>query len=330
MIEITKVKNRTWSMLGARRTFGAALEEMSAGWDRLFVMSADLKTSSGLDRFANSYPHRYLSGGIAEQNMVCVASGLASEGKVVFISSFSPFMTGRCYDQIRVHLGMMGHNVKLVGIGSGLGLGPQGNTHYGLDDVSLMCTVPNMTVIVPADCAEVVKATEAAYFHDGPVYLRLCGESNTPIINKEDYDYRIGKAIRLREGNDVAILASGPLVYQALKAAEILAGEGLSVAVTNVHTVKPLDTQAVDEALTAKLIVTVEENFIHGGLSSMVLRYLSGKAGVPPVLSLGVDDVFPPAGSYPYMLEQLGLSGEKIAAAVKGKMERRDNGLEKQ
>jgi transketolase len=309
-------------MLGARPTFGVALEDMSADWDRLFVMSGDSKSSSGLDRFANSYPHRYLSGGIAEQNMVCVASGLASEGKVVFITGFSPFITGRCYDQIRVQLGMMRHNVKLVGIGSGVSLGLQGNTHYGLDDVSLMCTIPNMTVIAPADCAEVVKATEAAYFHDGPVYLRVCGESNTPIINKEDYDFKIGKAIKLREGKDVSILATGPMVYQSIKAAELLEGEGISVAVTNIHTIKPLDTGAMDDSLGAKLIVTVEEGFVHGGLSSMVMRYLSEKTGHPPFLALGIDDIFPLAGSYPYMLEQLGLSATKLAASIKNRLER--------
>jgi len=320
MIEINKVKNRTWSMLGARRTFGASLEEMSADWDRLFVMSGDLKTSSGLDRFANKYPHRYLSAGIAEQNMVCVASGLASEGKIVFITSFAPFITGRCYDQIRVHLGMMRHNVKLVGIGSGIGLATQGNTHYGLDDISLMCTIPNMAVISSADCAEVVKATEAAYYYDGPVYLRLCGESNTPVINKENYDFKIGKAIKLCEGDDVSIFASGPMVFQSIKAAELLAEEGISVSVINMHTIKPLDTDAIDNSLNSKLIITVEEGFIHGGLSSMVLQYISKKVKHPPIISLGINDFFPTVGSYSYMLDKLGLTAEQISISIKDKL----------
>ena len=320
MIEITRVKNRTWSMLGTRRTFGAALDEISADWDRLFVMSGDLKSSSGLDRFATNYPHKYLSGGIAEQNMVCVASGLASEGKVVFITSFAPFITGRCYDQIRIHLGMMRHNVKLVGIGSGIGLAYQGNTHYGLDDVSLMCTIPNMTVITPADCAEVVKATVAAYYHEGPVYLRLCGESNTPIVNNIDYDFKVGKAITLREGEDVSIFASGTMVYQSLKAAELLENEGINASVTNMHTIKPIDTYAVDNSMNSKLIVTAEESFIHGGLSSVVLQYLSGKAAHPPVLSIGIRDVFPTVGSYSYMMDQLNLSAERIAESIKRRL----------
>ena len=319
MIEITRIKNRTWSMLGTRRTFGVVLDEMAAGWDKLFVMSGDAKTSSGLDRFANNHPHKYLSGGIAEQNMICVASGLAGEGKVVFISSFAPFITGRCYDQIRVHLGMMRHNVKLAGIGSGFGLALQGNTHYGLDDIALMCAIPNMTVISPADCAEAAKAVEAAYYHDGPVYLRLCGESNMPIINKEDYEFQIGRAIKLRGGGDVSIFATGTMVSQSLRAAELLAGEGINASVINMHTLKPLDTGAVDDSLDSKLIVTAEEGILHGGLSSMIARHLSEKAKHPPLLALGIKDIFPSAGSYSYMLEQNGLSAEQIAESIKDK-----------
>ena len=320
MIEINRVKNRTWSMLGTRRTFGVVLDEMASDWDRLFVMSGDAKTSSGLDRFANNYPQKYLSCGIAEQNMVCVASGLASEGKVVFISSFAPFITGRCYDQIRVHLGMMRHNVKLAGIGSGVGLDLQGNTHYGLDDIGLMCTIPNMTVISPADCAEVAIATEAAYYHDGPVYLRLCGETNMPIINRENYEFKIGRAIKLREGDDVSIFATGTMVSKSLKAAELLSNEGINASVTNMHTIKPLDIDAVNQSLCSKLIVTVEEGLLHGGLSSMVSQHLSGKTKHPPLLSLGIKDIFPSAGSYSYMLEQIGLSAERIAESIKNKL----------
>lgn len=317
MIEINKINNRAWSMLGTRRTFGAALHEMSGDWKNLFVISGDAKGSSGLDRFVSNNPDKYLSCGIAEQNMVCVASGLASEGKVVFVTSFAPFITGRCYDQIRVHLGMMRHNVKLVGIASGIGLGLQGNTHYGLDDAALMCLVPNMTVISPADCAEVVKATEAAYYHDGPVYLRLCGESFTPIINKEDYRFEIGKAIKLRDGKDIVIFASGTMVFQSLKAAEALTSEGIHASVINMHTIKPIDNSVIDESLNAKLIVTAEEGYINGGLSAMVLQYLSEKISHPPVLTIGIRDAFPVVGNYSYMLSQLGLTAEQIVESVK-------------
>jgi transketolase len=211
-MEINRIKIRTWSMLGERRTFGAGVFELAPELDNIFVMSGDLKSSSGLDRYAISYPDRYLSAGIAEQNMVCMASGLASERKVVFITSFSPFITGRCYDQIRIHLGYMRHNVKLVGLGAGVSMGIQGNSHYGLEDVTLMRAIPDMTIVSPADCTEVIKAIYACYLYNGPVYLRLVGEQNNPIVYKEDYDFQIGKAITIREGKDITIIAVGTMV----------------------------------------------------------------------------------------------------------------------
>jgi transketolase len=320
-MEINRIKIRTWSMLGERRTFGAGILELAPELENIFVMSGDLKSSSGLDRFVASYPDKYRSAGIAEQNMVCIASGLASEGKVVFTTSFSPFITGRCYDQIRIHLGYMRHNVKLVGLAAGVGLGVQGNSHYGLDDVSLMRAVPNMAVISPADCTEVVKAIWAAYQYDGPVYLRLTGEQNVPVLYKEDYDFQIGKAITLREGNDIAIIAAGTMVHQSLKAAEILAQQGIGTSVVNMHTIKPLDTAVIDRACAqAKLIVTVEEGTVIGGLGSAVAEYKGAKKNTPPQLLLGIKDFFPHAGDYPYMLEQCGLTAEKIADSIAAKL----------
>jgi len=308
-------------MLGERRTFGAGILELAPELENIFVMSGDLKSSSGLDRFVASYPDKYRSAGIAEQNMVCIASGLASEGKVVFITSFSPFITGRCYDQIRIHLGYMRHNVKLVGLAAGVGLGVQGNSHYGLDDVSLMRAVPNMAVISPADCTEVIKAIGAAYQYDGPVYLRLTGEQNVPVLHKEDYDFQIGKAITLREGNDIAIIAAGTMVHQSLKAAEILARQGIGTSVVNMHTIKPLDTAVIDRACEqTKLIVTVEEGSVIGGLGSAVAEYKGAKKSAPPQLLLGIKDFFPHAGDYPYMLDQCGLTAEKIAASIAAKL----------
>ena len=307
-------------MLGTKRTFGVILSELAADWDNLFVLAADVKTYSGLDRFAKGNPDKFLSCGIAEQNMVCIASGLASEGKIVFAASFAPFMTGRCYDQIRIHLGMMRHNVKLVGLGSGVSLGNQGNTHFGLDDSALMCLIPNMTVISPADCAEVAKAVEAAYFFKGPVYLRLGNEANMVVINKENYDFKIGKAIKLREGGDITIFTSGSMVYQSLKAAEFLHAEKLDTAVVNMHTIKPIDKAAVDESLESGLIVVVDESLINGGLTAMILQYLSTKQFHPPVLTLGVNDVFPVTGNYEYMLEQIGLTAKKISNKIKNRI----------
>ncbi|MDR1584541.1 MAG: transketolase [Prevotellaceae bacterium] len=320
-MEINRIKIRTWSMLGERRTFGAGIYELAAELDNLFIMTGDTKSSSGLDRYAAAYPDKYLSAGIAEQNMVCMASGLASEGKVVFITSFSPFITGRCYDQIRIHLGYMQHNVKLVGLAAGIGLGVQGNSHYGLEDVSLMRAIPGMTIVSPADCTEVVKAIQACYLHDGPVYLRLTGEQNVPVLYKEDYDFQIGKAITMREGNDVTIIAAGTMVAQSLRAADLLANQGIEASVINMHTIKPLDKESVDKACEqSQLIVTVEEGTVVGGLGAAVSEYKTAKRNAPEQLILGINDFFPHPGTYPYMLEQCGLSSDKIVSSIIDKL----------
>jgi transketolase len=317
-MEITRIKTRTWSMLGERRAFGAGIFDLAPEMPKIFVMSGDLKSSSGLDRFVTAYPDKYLSAGIAEQNMVCIASGLASEGKIVFITSFAPFITGRCYDQIRIHLGYMHHNVKIVGLAAGVGLGVQGNSHYGLDDVTLMRAIPNMTIISPADCTEVIKAVYAAYQYDGPVYLRLTGEQNVPVLYKDDYDFQIGRAIPLREGKDITIIAAGTMVYQSLKAADILSQQGISTSVINMHTIKPLDRSIIDKACEdgSKLIVTVEEGTVFGGLGAAVAEYKASKQNSPPQLLLGINDFFPKAGNYSYLLEQCGLNAEKISTSI--------------
>jgi transketolase len=321
MIEINNIKMRTWSMLGMRRSFGAILSEIAHEMPSLFVMSADLKSSSGLDRFADAYPKQFNSVGIAEQNMICIASGLASEGKVVFITSFSPFITGRPYDQIRTHLAYMRHNVKLVGLGAGIGLGVQGNSHYGLDDISLMRSLPNMVVISPADCRELAKMIYASYDYDGPVYLRLTGEKNVPILFKENYNFQMGKSIIMKEGNDIAIVACGTMVYQSLKAAEILEGNGFSTQVINMHTIKPLDTGKIDLLCkSVKLLVTAEEASVIGGLGSAVAEYKTTIKNAPPQLLLGIKDCFPKVGDYAYMLEQNDLRYDKMADSILDKI----------
>ena len=320
-MEINRVNIRTWSMLGERRTFGACMDLYATEFEKLFVMSGDLMSSSGLERFVRNNPDRFLSPGIAEQNMIGIASGMAANGYVVFVTSFSPFITGRCYDQIRMHLGYMRHNVKLVGLAAGIGVGIQGNSHYGLDDVALMRAVPGMTIISPADCTEVVKATKAVYDFEGPVYLRLVGEQNNPIVNKGDYDFEIGKAITLKEGDDVTIFAAGTMVYQSLQAAKLLEEKGVSVIVVNMHTIKPIDRSAIDKAcVSSKLIVTVEEASVIGGLGAAVSEYLITGSARPELLMIGIDDIFPHAGSYPYMLKQCGLDADSIALRISTKL----------
>lgn len=322
MIEFNAKNIKRWMMLGTRNAFGSFLTELAADHPELFAITADFTKSTGLARFKELFPNQFLTAGIAEQNMIALASGLASEGHNVFACSFASFVATRCYEQVKIHLGYMQHNVKVVGIASGLGVSHQGNTHYGLDDVSLMRTIPGMTVIVPSDCTEVAKATIALVNDEGPAYLRLVGEGFVPIVNPEDYDFSIGTGIVKRGGKDVLVIANGTMVSQSLKAAEELEKDGLSVAVVNMHTVKPLDTELIGELLPGKrLVVTAEEGQVNGGLGSAVAEYLVSTGKAPKMLRLGVGDFFPHAGSYPYLLQQCGLDSESIKNKIINSLE---------
>lgn len=318
MIEFNPKNIKRWMMLGTRNAFGSFLTELAADHPELFAMTADFTKSTGLAKFKEQFPNQFLSVGIAEQNMISLASGIASEGHNVFACSFASFATTRCYEQIKINLGYMQHNVKVVGIASGLGVSYQGNTHYGLDDVSLMRAIPGMTIVVPSDCTEVAKATIALAEMEGPAYLRLVGEGFIPIVNSDDYEFTIGKGIVKREGSDVLMIANGTMVNQSLKVAEELETEGISAAVVNMHTVKPLDTELIDELLPGKrLIVTVEEGQVNGGLGSAVAEHLASLGGAPKMLRLGVQDSFPHAGSYNHLLNICGISINGIMEHIK-------------
>lgn len=307
-------------MLGERATFGAAMAEIAHEYDNLMVITADFTRSSGLNKFSAENPDKFLNIGIAEQNLIGVASGLASEGYNVFATSFASFITTRCNEQVKLHCGYMRHNIKVVGLAAGFGVAQQGNTHYGLEDLSLMRAIPNMTILAPADCTEVYKVVEAACKFEGPMYIRLCGEANNPVVYSEDYDFTIGKAIQLREGDDVTIIASGTMVYQSLQAANLLAEKGIECSVIDMHTIKPLDTNAIDGACKkSKLIVTVEEGSIIGGLGSAVAEYKCRIPNSPCQLIVGVEDTFLHPGSYAYMLNQTGLDASSIATKIENK-----------
>ena len=318
MIDFNPKNINRWMMMGTRYAFGSFLTDLAANHPKLFAITADFTKSAGLTKFKELYPSQFLTTGIAEQNMVSLASGLASEGYNVFACCFASFLTTRCYEQIKVNLGCMQHNVKLVGIASGLGASYQGNTHYGLDDVSLMRTIPNMTIVVPSDCTEVAKATLALAEYNGPAYLRLIGEGIIPVVNEEDYDFEIGKGIKKREGKDVLIISNGTMVSQSLKVAEELSENyGVEASVINMHTVKPLDTHIIDDNLNGKkLIVTIEEGLLNGGLGSSVADYMSSLGKDLKIIRLGINDFFPCAGSYNYLLEQCGLDIKTIVHKI--------------
>ncbi len=316
-MNITPSLARQWSRIGSRGVFGQAMLATAPEHADLLVLSADLGNSSGLDRFKTAYPERFLNTGIAEQNMVGVAAGLAKEGFNVFATTFAPFISMRAAEQVRMNLGYMQLNVKAVALGSGLAMGFLGNSHYGLEDLAVMRSIPNLTIVCPADCAEIFKAVEAAARFQGPMYLRLTGGVNNPPVYDADYDFEIGRAIELRAGSDVAILAHGTMVQRSLAAAEILAQAGISASVTNVHTLKPLDTVAVSRvAAAARVLVTVEEHSKIGGLGSAVAEFLAPARKRVPQLILGLPDAFGHAGAYEYLLAAHGLDAESIAASI--------------
>lgn len=316
MIQITKRDAKIWSRMGARATYGMAITEMARQRDDFYVMSADLCQSSGLFKFREEFPDRFINSGIAEQNLIGVAAGLAKDGTCIFASSFSPFITMRACEQVRMNMGYMQLNVKTVGLGSGLIMAQLGNSHYGIEDGSVMRAIPGITVVNPADGVEIMKTVEALCDYPHPAYLRLTGGPGLPIVYEDDIDFQIGKAIQVREGKDIAIIACGTMVYYAKQAAEILAEKGIEASVIDMHTIKPLDTAAVDAELSKKLIVTVEEATIVGGLGSAVAEHLALKKVKPAQLMLGIKDTYPHAGTYQYLLENCRLTGPQIAEDI--------------
>ena len=302
--------------MGARATYGMAITEMARQRDDFYVMSADLCQSSGLFKFREEFPDRFINSGIAEQNLIGVAAGLAKDGTCIFASSFSPFITMRACEQVRMNMGYMQLNVKTVGLGSGLIMAQLGNSHYGIEDGSVMRAIPGITVVNPADGVEIMKTVEALCDYPHPAYLRLTGGPGLPIVYEDDIDFQIGKAIQVREGKDIAIIACGTMVFYAKQAAEILTEKGIEASVIDMHTIKPLDTAAVDAELGKKLIVTVEEATIVGGLGSAVAEHLASKKKKPAQLMLGIKDTYPHAGTYQYLLENCRLTGPQIAEDI--------------
>lgn len=317
MATLTPLYARICSKLGQRGSFAIAIEEIAAQDNELVVMTADLTTLTGLSRFKEKFPKQFLNIGIAEQNMICIAAGMAKEGKNVFVTTYANFLAMRSYEQIRIQLGYMGFNVKVIGSGSGLAMGMSGNTHYGIEDIALMRAIPGLMVVSPADGAETVKViTEAAKYH-GPIYVRLSGMMNNPIVYTEEYPFEFGKAIQLRNGSDVAIVATGTMVYESLIAADILRGEGISASVIDMHTIKPLDTLMIrDICIHSNLIVTVEEHSVIGGLGGAVAEYLSGIPNTPQHMKIGIPDTFQKVGDYQYLLKENNLTGSQIADRI--------------
>ena len=307
---------KIWSTIGARATLGIAALDLAKDIDNLMVLTCDVSTSAGLDRFRKTYPEKYLDLGIAEQNMIGVAAGLASENFNVITTTFAPFQTMRCCEQIKVNLGYMGQKICMVGIASGLALGTLGFTHCCIEDVGILRSIPGITIISPADSLETVKALEKAVKSENPSYIRLTGTSNNPIVYKEDYNFEIGKSITLKEGKDITIFSSGSMVYQSLEAAKILESKNISSTVVNMHTIKPIDKIAIDKACNSKLIVSIEEHNIIGGLGSAIAEHKSGLKNSPKQLFIGIKDTYTKGGSYKFLQEKHRLTPEKIVEDI--------------
>lgn len=311
-----------WSRIGIRAFYGQALSDIAAANPNVMAVSADLGRSSGLDRFSKEYPEQFLNSGIAEQNMVGVSAGLARMGFDVFASTFAPFASMRASEQVRMNMGYMHEPVKLVALGSGLAMGFLGNSHYGLEDLAVMRAIPGLTVISPADCAEVYKTLEACVGFEHPVYIRLTGAVSCPVVYTEDYDFEIGKAVWLREAQKVTVISAGTTVGHCLKAAAALEEDGINVGLLNMHTVKPLDCDAIANAVeTSDTIFVVDEHTRIGGLGSAITDHIVEHHGIGVRLFChGIDDRYVETGNYPFLLQKNGLDAAGIEAFIRTKL----------
>ncbi|MGI9952200.1 transketolase family protein [Moorellaceae bacterium AZ2] len=304
------------SKVATREAYGRALVELGRQDERVVVLDADLSKSTKTEYFAQEFPHRFFNMGIAEQNLMGTAAGLALCGKIPFASTFAVFATGRAFEQVRNSIAYPRLNVKIAASHAGITVGEDGASHQSVEDIALMRALPNMTVIVPADAVETRQAVFAAAQHEGPVYIRL-GRMSVPVIYDEDYRFQIGKAHWLRRGRDATILACGYMVALALEAARRLEVAGLSVGVLNVSTVKPLDREAVlAAARESGALVTAEEHSIIGGLGSAVAEVLAEECPVP-LRRVGLRDTFGESGAPEDLLQRYGLSVPDIEKSVK-------------
>ena len=299
-----------------RKAFGKTLAEIGELNEKIIVMDADLACSTQTKIFADKFPDRFFDCGIAEQNMLATAAGLASEGKIPFVASFAVFVTGRTYDQIRNGICYPNFNVKIVGTHGGVTVGEDGATHQALEDISLMRGLPHMTVIVPADCKECQEAIKYAALHEGPTYIRI-PRSNVPDIFDENYSFNIHKAVVVEEGTDVSVFTNGETLAEVLLAAEELKKDNISLEVINVPVVKPLDFQTVIESVKkTKFAITVENHSIIGGLGSAICETLADKLP-SKVYRFGIHDEFGQSGKAKELIEYYGLDSKTLAKRIR-------------
>lgn len=320
---IKALQIKAWSKLGQTKAFfGVGISEVVKKHKNLYIVTADLCGYSGMDRFAKNFPDKVVNVGIQEQSMISIATGLALEGNFVYAGSYAAFSVVRPMEQVRHNLSVLKANVKLVGYSAGYSMETLGRSHWATEDIALMRSLPGMTVISVADSLEAIKACLAVAEFEGPAYIRLCGSANCPIVYEDDYSFEIGKAITLKEGIDTVLMATGRMVYEALEAAKILNQHGIDVEVVNVHTIKPIDKEAVNRVLRQyQRVFTIEEHNVIGGLGSAVAECACEIYRAALVTRLGMQDCHYELGSEKFIWQQAELTGEQIAKTVEYKLQ---------
>lgn len=314
MIEYNNKNIKSWSIMGERPTFGLSLYECAKQNENIITVVADIVNSAGLEKMRTELPNQLINVGIAEQNMMGVAVGLASEGFTVFTSTFAPFQTFRCLDQIRVNLGYMQEKVIMCGLASGVAYGELGFTHCSIEDASIINSIPNIAVVTPADCTEVAKIVEASIDYDKSIYIRLLDKTKVPIVYDKDYDFQIGKAVQIFDKGEITILANGTMVSRAKNAVlKIKQEKNIDISLYDFHTLKPLDENLLLSLIdNTKAILTIEEHSIIGGLGANVASFYSDKTNKLPVYKMAMHDCYGHAASHETMLNDLNLTENAI------------------
>ncbi|MBR6159357.1 MAG: transketolase [Lachnospiraceae bacterium] len=321
-MNITKGLVRAWSRLGQRAAFfGVAMHEIARENDNLMVVTADLAQLSNLIKFKEQFPDKFLNVGIAEQNMIGVSAGLAMEGYNVYATTYASFIAVRDLEHVRQHLSNLGLSVKLIGTAAGVVAARSGVAHWASEDMTFMRVLPGMTVMSAADSLEAYQMAMYSVEHKGPLYIRLNGAPNCPIVYDENYKFEPEKISIVKEGSVAALISSGLMVYESLEAARILEENGISCTVANMHTIKPIDREGLKKLFDShQLIVTVEEHSIIGGMGSAVAEYKATLDNTPRQVFIGFRDSFYKSGSQRYIWEEAGLTAEKIAEKVRSEI----------
>jgi len=309
-----KLDLKSYEGLGqAGAVFSMHLPDIIENYPSLRILTADMSYIAKLERFKALYPDQFINVGIAEQNLLGVCAGLSSEGFKCVALAQATFISMRCFEQVRQYMSYMGYPIILIGLAGGFQLQFMGNTHYALEDLALMRSIPGLVVMSPADAGEAVKCFQEALKIDKPIYIRFTGDA-TNLVYEDDYDFDYKKSVCLKDGKDITVFATGSMVSYALKAAQLVEENNrASVKVVNMHTISPLDIEAINNAQSSNLLISVEEHHINGGLGSAISDVIASKSNTPPLLKLGIGMNYSEVGDYEYLLKQHRLTPEMIA-----------------